>query len=94
MANKPEFDNASFWESCVKLIKEFIKEPRKGAKATSILLYLLGGVGFYFFIFTRLDWARYDPIIAYAFAFGAVVLYLSVFFPLFVLWTKFDRRLA
>jgi hypothetical protein len=94
MASKPKFDDSGFWDWFLKLIKLLIKDPRKGSKAVLIALYSLGGIGVIYFVFSRCDWSYYNPVMAIIICVAAILIYLLLFVPLVMIWTKFDRRLA
>ncbi len=94
MANEPRFDCSAFLKWADSTLKLLIRNPKRGIKASAILIYLLGGMGFFYAVFARLDWGSCDPKIVYLFYVCAVPLYLLIFVFLFSILTKFDKRFA
>ena len=94
MNKEPLFNDRGFWNWFLNLIKLLIIEPAKGSKAILIALYSLGGIGVIYFVFLKCDWTYYDPVIATILCVAAILVYLLLFVPLVIIWTKFDRRLA
>jgi len=94
MNKKPLFNDHGFWNWLLNLTKLLIKYPAKGSKAILITVYSLGGIGVIYFVFQKCDWTYYDPAIATTICIAAIVVYLLLYVPLIMIWTRFDRRLA
>ncbi len=94
MNSEPKHHNkANVWDWFISLVKIVIRNPAKGSKAILIVLYALGGIGFIYFVFFKLNWAFYNPAIATILSAVALFLYLLLYCPLIMIWTKFDKRL-
>ena len=87
-----KLDNHKLLHSIRENLELLMKNPRKGSKAASILVYVVLGMGTFPFVYQKLDWNTYNPFMCMGMYVFCALLFFGVGYFLLRTCIKFDKH--